>query len=140
MAYNITVRTNNKSDKGFNIVEKTVWHGGIWSSRNGIQKLTMDDSGTSGTLRYMNKESGEHFVVALGVHNYKRWCEILVNLAPKETAAQRHAFYYNGGHAQHGMLWKQLPEISSTTSAGTRVVVKYLNESGHDYDVLITIS
>ncbi|OBZ77384.1 Boletus edulis lectin [Grifola frondosa] len=72
--YTIHVNINQYCGDRFHVVEKTVWHyanGGRWSECNGQLTLTMGGSGTSGTLRFKNP-CGDYFVVALGVHNYKR--------------------------------------------------------------------
>ncbi|KAG2043731.1 Cytolysin/lectin, partial [Suillus americanus] len=55
--------------------------------------LVMDGSGTSGALRFRNG-AGEQFVVTRGVHNYKRWCDIVIDLTPGDTGVRIQHEYY----------------------------------------------
>ena len=88
MSYKITVRVYQTNPNNFfRLVEQTVWkyaNGGTWGESNGEYVLTMGGSGTSGTLRFVG-DDGEKFIVALGVHNYKRWGDIVTNLADDQT-------------------------------------------------------
>jgi hypothetical protein len=83
MSYNITVRVfQTNPDAFFRLAEQTVWNyanGGSWDSVSGAYVLAMGGSGTSGSLRFVSS-SGENFVATFGVHNYKRWCDIVTNL------------------------------------------------------------
>jgi hypothetical protein len=146
MSYTISVRTADITsvNPGFTLVEKTVWYfanGGTWSNTESIQTLVMGGSGTSGTLRYRSG-SGEEFLVALGVHNYKRWCDIVTDLAPNDTCMKIHPKYYEEGTPETGMLWKQLAEIDKKSKKGTNINVKYVEElnGGKSFIVHITIS
>jgi uncharacterized protein YdiU (UPF0061 family) len=144
--YSISVRTADTTslNPGFTLVEKTVWYyanGGTWSNTESIQTLVMGGSGTSGTLRYRSG-SGEEFLVALGVHNYKRWCDIVTDLAPGDTCMKIHPKYYEDGTPENAMLWKQLSEIDKKSKKGTNINVKYVEEleGGKAFIVHITIS
>ena len=117
-------------------MEKT--SGGNWSEVDGEQILTMGGSGTSGTLRFKNPQ-GDYFLVALGVHNYKRWCDIVVDITPSNTGTEIHPTYYSNG-ARGEMLWKQLASLEKTTSKGVRFKVEYYKEEGHTFWATITIS
>lgn len=92
MTYTITVRVYQSNPNAFfEIVEKTVWNyanGGTWTVKDDRQVLTMGGSGTSGILRFVSGE--ERFIVALGVHNYKRWVDVSTGLAPNQTATNAH--------------------------------------------------
>jgi hypothetical protein len=77
-------QTNPASGAYFRVVEKTVWQYadcGTWVKVNGHLLLRMGGSGTSGSLR-LQSETGSSFVATLpvGVHNYKRWGNIITNL------------------------------------------------------------
>jgi hypothetical protein len=50
----------------------------------------MGGSGTSGSLR-----NGREFVVTLGVHNYKRWGDIVTNLKNDQAARIVNPEYYS---------------------------------------------
>ncbi|KAG2043729.1 fungal fruit body lectin [Suillus americanus] len=146
MSYTISVRTADTTslNPGFTLVEKTVWHyanGGTWTNTESIQTLVMGGSGTSGTLRFRSG-SGEEFLVALGVHNYKRWCDIVPDLAPGDTCMKIHPEYYMDGNPRNEMLWKQLAELRRKSKKGTNVEVKYVEElnDGKSFIVHITIS
>jgi len=144
MSYSISVRTvdTTASDPGFTIVEKTVWHyanGGTWSDTDSIQTLHMGGSGTSGAMRFKNG-AGEQFLVLLGVHNYKRWCDIVTDIAPGDTGMKLHPDYYVDGTASYAMLWRQLDQIEKTSTKGTKVHVKYVQAEGNSLVVHIIIS
>ncbi|KIK92214.1 hypothetical protein PAXRUDRAFT_830161 [Paxillus rubicundulus Ve08.2h10] len=125
---------------GFAIVERTVWHyanGGTWSDADGSQTLAMGGSGTSGTLRFMSNK-GERLIVAVGVHNYKRWCDIATGLAPDATGIVVNAEYYNSSKRAY-MREKQLAQHSVTSPAGTKVTVKYTVADGNYLQADVTI-
>ena len=142
--YSIRVRTidNTAGDPGFTIVEKTVWHyanGGTWSNTDSIQTLHMNGSGTSGALRF-NNAAGEQFLVLLGVHNYKRWCDIVTDLAPGDTNMKIQPDYYSETNPRYDMLWEQLDQIEKKSAKGTTVNVKYVEAEGDSLVVHLTIS
>ncbi|KAG0631476.1 hypothetical protein M758_1G256200 [Ceratodon purpureus] len=80
MAYTIKARViQSDPNNSFSIVEKTCCSTGYWTERDGTEHtLTMEKSGASSMLRFKNSD-GYFFLVALGVHNYKRWCDIVDN-------------------------------------------------------------
>ncbi|KAG2366745.1 lectin [Suillus spraguei] len=132
MSYTISARPidNTSYYPGFTLVEKTVWYyanGGTWSDTGSSLTLVMGGSGTSGAVRFRNG-SGEEFLVVLGVHNYKRWCDIVTDLAPGDTAMKIQPEYYQEGNPRNEMLGKQLAEIQKTSKKGTKVQVKYVQE------------
>jgi len=140
--YTIAVRTVDTSaiSPGFTVVEKTVWYyanGGSWSDNDSMHTLVMGGSGTSGALRFKNAAQ-EEFLVVLGIHNYKRWCDIVTDLAPGDTCMKIQPDYYSG--PRDGMLWKQLDHIRKWTARGTAVDVKYVKQSGDSFVVHISIS
>ncbi|KAF8422317.1 lectin [Boletus edulis BED1] len=141
MSYSITLRVyqRNPARGFFSIVEKTVFHyanGGAWSEANGTQILTMGGSGTSGVLRF--KSDKELITVAVGVHNYKRWCDVVTGLKPEETALVINPQYYNNGPRAY-MREKQLAEYSVTSLVGTKVEVKYTATEGNSLQADIII-
>ncbi|KAF8126742.1 lectin [Boletus edulis] len=141
MSYSITLRVyqRNPGRGFFSVVEKTVFHfanGGTWSEANGTQILTMGGSGTSGVLRF--KSDKELITVAVGVHNYKRWCDVVTGLKPEETALVINPQYYNNGPRAYARE-KQLAEYSVTSVAGTKVEVKYTVTEGNNLQADIII-
>ncbi|KAG2118393.1 lectin 2b [Suillus clintonianus] len=141
--YTIAVRTidTTTSEPGFVLVEKAVWlyGGGTWSNKDSIETLTMGGSGTSGSLRFKSG-TGEEFFVALGVHNYKRWCDIVTDLGPGDTSLKILPEYYVASSPKNEMLWKQLDQISVKSKKGTKVALKYVKDEGTALVVHITIS
>ena len=101
MTYTIKVRVYQTSTNAvFRIVEKDTWHyanGGTWADIDDYHILTMGGSGTSGMLRFMDEEGEESFYVAMGVHNYVRWVDIVTDLGSTSgTNARALSDYYNG--------------------------------------------
>ena len=143
MSYTTVVRVVDSSDTGFTACEETVWYyanGGTWSDTDGVMTLSMGGSGTSGGLRFKGK-SGEEFIVMLGVHNYKRWCDIVVDLAAGDTNLKIQPTYYQEGEGSRSdMLWKQLAELTKKTAKGTEIHVKYVSEKENHFEVRIFIS
>ncbi|KAJ7366171.1 Cytolysin/lectin [Mycena albidolilacea] len=68
--------------------------------------LRMPSSGTSGSLRFVNSKGGEQFVLTVGVHNYKRWCDIVTGVSGNQTAMVINGEYYGGG-SRHSAREKQ---------------------------------
>ena len=140
MSYNISLRVyqRNPARGFFYIVEKTVFTKGIWSEVNDTHTLKMNGSGTSGVLRFFSEDTGELFTVAVGVHNYKRWCDIVGGITEIDTALVINGQYYNNG----GRDWireKQLAEYSGTSPAGTKVEVVFTVAEGNDLKANIII-
>jgi hypothetical protein len=68
--------------------------------------LRMPSSGTSGSLRFVSSKGGEQFVLTVGVHNYKRWCDIVTGVSGNQTAMVINGEYYGGG-SRHSAREKQ---------------------------------
>ena len=134
MSYSIALRVYQHPSRGyFSLVEKTCWdyaNGGTWSDTNGVQTLTMGGSGTSGILRF-ESDKGERITVAVGVHNYKRWCDIVTGLKTNETALVINGQYYNNG-GRDWMREKQLAEYNVTSTVGTKVEIVYTCAEGNN--------
>ncbi|KAF8273610.1 fruit body lectin [Lactarius quietus] len=126
----------------FRIVEKTVWkyaNGGTWDDENGYQVLRMGGSGTSGSLR-LQSNSGESFVVTLGVHNYKRWGDIVTNLANDQTATTINPEYYSSAHPdREAQREKQLSAYSVANLQGRKFSLEYTVAEGNALEVRIII-
>jgi hypothetical protein len=54
--------------------DKFQWN--LTNSNEGFSVLTVDSSGQYGGLRFHNTESGEQFIVILGIHNWIVWLDI----------------------------------------------------------------
>jgi hypothetical protein len=141
MPYAIHVRViqTNSSD-WYRVVEKTVFSNGTWSEARGEHVLTMGGTGTSGMLRFANPAGG-YFLVALGVHNCKRWCDIVPDATTAMTGVQVHPSYYSSGDGNRNrMLWKQLANLEVTTAKSTKVKADYYKEDGNTLYATITIA
>jgi hypothetical protein len=101
MTYTIIVQVYQTNPNAFfHVVEKTVWkyaNGGTWAEVNGAHVLTMCGSGTSGSLRFVS-DTCENFIITLGVHNYKRWGDIVTNLTDEQTGIIINPEYYSNDH------------------------------------------
>jgi hypothetical protein len=141
MSYKITLRVyQTNTNAFFKVVEQTVWNyanGGTWTEFDGQKVLTMGGSGTSGTIRF-TADTGENFIVALGVHNYKRWCDIVTNLTNDQTGVIINPQYYNGGPRAY-MREKQLATYSVSNSKGRKFTITYTVTDGNDLKANIII-
>ena len=142
MSYSITLHVyqRNPARGFFHIVEQTVWHyanGGTWSEANGALTLTQGGSGTSGVIRFLS-DKGERITVAVGVHNYKRWCDVVTGLKPDETALVINGQYYNNGGRDY-VREKQLAQYSVTSTVGTKVEVVYTVAEGNNLKANVII-
>ncbi|KIJ06940.1 hypothetical protein PAXINDRAFT_19857 [Paxillus involutus ATCC 200175] len=135
MSYSIKLQLYqiNPSRGYFCPVENTCWNfanGATWSQSQGASLLTMGGSGTSGTLRLLS-DKGERIIIAIGVDNQKRWCDVVTGLAPDQTGVVINGEYYNKGKRAY-MREKQLAKYSVTSAAGTKVEVQFTVSDGKD--------
>ncbi|KAF8999149.1 fungal fruit body lectin [Cyathus striatus] len=134
MSYKISVRIFQTNPNAyFRVVEKTVWNyanGGAWDTVNDEYVLTMGGSGTSGTLRFL-ADSGENFIVAVGVHNYKRWGDIVTNLSNDQTGIIINGEYYNVKEREQARE-KQLSNYNVKNAKGRNFAINYTVADGND--------
>ena len=76
-----------------------------WSEANGLIRLSMGGSGTSGCLMFMNKATREKFAVTLGVHNYAPWEDIATTFGDESAEDIRDSFYGNGRSKGKRNVW-----------------------------------
>lgn len=127
MTYKITLRVYQTNvNAWFRVVEKTVWNdagSGFWTEVDGKHTLTMGGSGTSGTLR---------FLVVVGVHNYRRWTDVVADLTSDQTGMVINPEYYGGGTRTHG-TWEQTLTTHEVHNAwGRRLAVTWFVGEGND--------
>ncbi|KAH9171895.1 lectin [Lactarius sanguifluus] len=146
MSYSIKAsvyQTNPSKNTYFRVVEKSVWkfaNGGTWDEVNGYHVLKMGGSGTSGSLRLVSN-TGEAFVVTLGVHNYKRWGDIVTNLKNDQTACTINPEYYSNEHAdRQGQREKQLTAYQVADLQGRKYSLEYYVTEGNALEVRIVIT
>ncbi|KAH7101332.1 fungal fruit body lectin [Auriculariales sp. MPI-PUGE-AT-0066] len=129
-AYTITVRIYQTDvSNPFRVVEKTVWNyanGGTWDENQGAHVLKMNGSGTSGILRLLT--------FAFGVHNYKRWGDIVTGLANGDTATIIQAQYYQDdkGQGRHAAREAQRADYSVKSAKGRNYSIKYTVADGEN--------
>ncbi|KAI0295805.1 fungal fruit body lectin [Russula brevipes] len=98
MVYTITAQIyQTNTNAFFHVVEKTIWgsgHAGTWSEIDGAHVLTIGASGASGCLRFRS-DTDEFFIVALGIHEGRRWGDIDTLLGAGDTGIVVHPQYYS---------------------------------------------
>ena len=67
-----------------------------WGEVNGLMRLSMGGSGTSGCLMFMNRATREKFAVTFGVHNYAPWEEIATKFGAETVEEIRDSYYGKG--------------------------------------------
>ena len=143
MSYNIKVLVyQTKPGKFFRVVDNTVWkyaNGGTWDKVDGYYVLKMGGSGTSGSLRFVS-DSGGSFVVTLGVHNYKRWGDIVTNLKDQTACIINPEYYSEGQPKRQEQREKQLSEYQVADSKGVKYSFEYTVAEGNDLTVRIMIA
>ncbi|KAH9946702.1 lectin [Amylocystis lapponica] len=142
MSYTIIVRTTDTTQGRFFLSEKTVWHyanGGTWSDTNGVQTLIMGGSGTSGGIRLVSSDRTEVIFVAVGVHNYKPWCDIVPDLSlAADTSLKVHPQYY--GPERSAIREEQAVLIERTSAKGRKLTVEYTSQDKNVLRVHVTIA
>jgi len=119
----------------FHVVEQTVMWKGAWNLVDGAYVLTMPGSGTCGSLRFVS-DTGEDFVITLGVHNYKRWGDIVTDLDYDNTGVTITPQYYGGRTQQRE---KQLTTYNVNNVKGRNFQFNYTVAKGNDLKVKIII-
>lgn len=141
MSYTITAKVyQTNTNAFFHNVERTVWkfaNGGTWVDVKDTYVLTMGGSGTSGSLRFI-ADTGEIFVVTLGVHNYKRWGDIITNLSTSDTGLTINPQYYENNELG-AQREKQLTTYSVTNNKGRKISFTYTVTEGNNLSVNIVI-
>ncbi|KAF9778043.1 fungal fruit body lectin [Thelephora terrestris] len=141
MSYTITARVyQSNRNVFFYVVEKTVWNsanGGTWGENNGTHVLTMGGSGTCGSLRFASN-TGEQFIITLGVHASKRWGDIVVNLTSEQTGVIITPQYYSNKDRSQ-QREKQLTTFDITNTQKRKIGFSYTVTEGNNLAVDITI-
>ncbi|TFY53809.1 hypothetical protein EVG20_g9960 [Dentipellis fragilis] len=139
MAYTMNVRVyqRNTSD-WYNLIEKAVYSEASWGLAFDEHVLRMTGSGTSGTLRFVNA-AGNYFIVALGVHNYKPWLDIAIDLGPTDTCVKTHPEWYTDGTQRAEARWSQWNTVDRKDGKGATLNTYITKEADHQYWVNIVI-
>jgi hypothetical protein len=144
MAYTITAQVYQTNPNAFfRVVEKTVFNNGTWDEVKGAHILTMGGSGTSGSLRFV-ADTGENFIVTLGVHNYKPWGDIVTKLDNALTGVKINPEYYEKewGGSQNAdrvaVRWKNFSSYEVSRD-GRKYSFNYGVTSGNELKVNLVI-
>ncbi|KAF9545682.1 fruit body lectin [Agrocybe pediades] len=139
MSYTLTLRTYQTDPTAFfAVVEQSAWVNAAWSDTDGVKKLSITGSGTSGGLRFQCPDTKETFAVYVGVHNFKRWCDIVVDTA-ENTVTTLFPEYYKGGTPQDAALWRQAASFSATNSRGRKISINFSVADGNNLVANIVI-
>ncbi|KAK0617608.1 fungal fruit body lectin [Immersiella caudata] len=133
MSYRVSLRLINDTNVTLTIIEKTCWKGAgtAWTQSESGHHLSMNSSGSSGMLRLRSSE-GEYFSVAVGVHNYKRWCDVDVNLSDSQVLTGLHPQYYNEKDAKYQALWAQATEKEGVSEKKRKWRVEFYQAEGNE--------
>ncbi|KAH0580980.1 hypothetical protein H2248_012131 [Termitomyces sp. 'cryptogamus'] len=129
-------------DTHFRVVEQSVHHylNTFWDSdvEGTRYTLTMGNSGFSGVLRFLN-DNGENFLVAVGVHNNKRWCDIVPDLQDDQTATFMNPQYYVTGTPYTEKRLSQLAAYEVESTTGRQLSIDFTQAEGNDLAAIILI-
>jgi len=76
-----------------------------WGEVNGLMRLSMGGSGTSGCLMFMNRATREKFGVTFGVHNYAPWEDVATRFGDESAQDIRDSFYGKGKSSGKRDVW-----------------------------------
>ncbi|KAF8263086.1 lectin [Lactarius quietus] len=134
MVYSIKVsiyQTDPSKGAFFRIVEKTGYiDSNGWDEIDGYHVFSENGSGTSGSL-HLKSDTGESFVVTFGVHNYKRWGDIVAGIKPKHSACTI--------NPEQKQREKQLTTYSVANAQGRKCSFEYTKIEGDNLEVRIVI-
>ena len=117
----------------FRIVEQTVWTKATWSDDRVTPTLTLNESGTSGVLRFLS-DKGEGFTVAVGL-DAQRWCDVVGRLKSGDSARVINSQYYDG--ERDFVREEQQTQHTDTGSLGTKLTVVYTVTEGSQLEANI---
>ncbi|KAI9464100.1 fungal fruit body lectin [Lactarius psammicola] len=126
----------------FRVVEKTVWNlanGGTWNEVDGCNVLRMNGSGTSGALRLLS-DKGRGCIFTFGVHDFKRWGDIITDIKDDITACVINPQYYSKDHPNmEEQREKQLTSLVINDILGYKYSFDYVVADGNELTVRVII-
>jgi hypothetical protein len=91
-------------------------------------------------LRFMNEQGKEAFYIALGVHNFKRWVDIVAGLPNDVTCVRALPEYYNASNTIRVQSREAQRISQSITNINGRIIsVNYRVPEGNDLELDIMI-
>ncbi|KAF8962721.1 fungal fruit body lectin [Flammula alnicola] len=135
MSYKITLRIYQTNPNAyFRVVEQTVYKG-TWTEADGERKLSLNNSGVCGTIRLV-ADNGENFLVAIGIHDFQRWCDIVTNLGEDDTGLNINPQYCG---ARSGIREKKLSSYSISNVKGRKFSINFTVAEGNDLKANVII-
>jgi hypothetical protein len=104
-----------------------------------VEEQEADGSRTCGSLRFTS-DTGKNFIITLGVHNYKRWGDIVTNLSANNTGVVITLQYYSDEH--HNREKQREAQLTSYTVKnlkGRNFAFTYTKAEGKNLKVKIII-
>ncbi|KAJ4288751.1 hypothetical protein N0V88_007285 [Collariella sp. IMI 366227] len=139
MAYTVQLRLLNDTSDVLYLCEQSCGEGTSWTTvpsnapapfGGSMYTLNLVSSGSCGMLRFKTL-NGHVFAVAVGVHNYKRWCDLQVDLNDRQVCTVLQQGYYKEGDPKSGVIWQQADQVSATTKEGRKISVKFYQNEGN---------
>ncbi|KAI9452022.1 Cytolysin/lectin [Russula earlei] len=140
-AFRIVLYIVDKTTDGFHVAIRNVFvpDNDLWETFSPTQlRLCMSRSGTSATLLFKDCSSSERFSIALGIHNDKPWCDIVLNLPDNADLSIINNSYYK---SRVKPLEANSTRARRVSSRGTTVLLE-ISEMEWDggYTAKVTIS
>jgi len=82
-----------------------------WAEVNGLMRLSMGGSGTSGCLMFRNRITREKFAVTFGVHNYEPWEDVATRFGDETAEDIRDSFYDKGKSKGKRNVWDACDKV-----------------------------
>lgn len=112
--YGIQFQSHDESAEDLSVVDKDFVESSVnkWTKLSDTTlQLSMDNNGSSGSLLFKGKTTGDIFSVTAGIHNYHPWCDILTDLEEGARATRITQSYYR---VLNGRLWDNLLNCKKT--------------------------
>ena len=98
-------------------------------------KLTMANSGSSGSLLFKNDTVPELFSVVAGIHSYNPWCNIITDLPVEAKANGITLTYYQSWGTK---LRENRKKYETTSSQGTLISLVISDSWDESFNVKVT--
>lgn len=123
--YDITVYVKDDKRGRIAFADMAILNDGAeWVDHNEGMSLKMAQSGTSGIL-VMRSTNQELFTIAFGVHNWRRWLDLKINLTDPIDMHTILNKYYETGTDESAVRWRTPSSMEHTTSKGNTIRVVF---------------
>ncbi|KAL3470054.1 fungal fruit body lectin [Aspergillus californicus] len=139
MSYIINLKIENSTHNEYlTIIEKTVYGCGGWTEHNNEHDFDTTSNSTSGILRFRSSKN-ELFTVAVGIHNWKPWGDVQVDLGERDTALSLNPQYYGSASRLH-REWYQDKARPTKTGKSVKITFAAPPPEGHVFYGVISYS